>query len=251
MDKRYVAFISYRHTELDMAVAARLHQLIERYHAPDKANAQKRLGIAFRDKEELPVSGDLGGDIRNALDQSDFLIVVCTPDTPKSEWVRRDIEYFRLHHEQKNVLAVLAAGEPEEAFPYPLTHPDPDRPEWIVEPLAADVRADTRFGIMKNLQQESIRLFAAILGVPYDTLARREHKRKMRRQAIILSIALAVPVIAEIAAVAWLKCHPVPEQEPACVQVFSSDEMERKVGALTMEGQFLARRATITSAADA
>ena len=53
-----------------------------------------------------------------------------------------------------------------------------------------------------------------------------------------MAIAFAMVMIAEIAAFEWAKYHPVPEQEPepACVQVFSSDEMERKVAALTVEG---------------
>ena len=53
-----------------------------------------------------------------------------------------------------------------------------------------------------------------------------------------MAIVLAVPAIAEIAAIAWLKCHPVPQPEPdpACVQVFASEEMERKVGTLKVEG---------------
>lgn len=53
-----------------------------------------------------------------------------------------------------------------------------------------------------------------------------------------MAFMLAVPLLAEIAAFAWLKCHPVPEPEPepVCLQVFSSDEMEQKVGALTVEG---------------
>ena len=53
-----------------------------------------------------------------------------------------------------------------------------------------------------------------------------------------MALVFAVPVIAEIAAVTWLKNHPVTEQEqePACVQVFSPDEMARKVEALTGQG---------------
>ena len=53
-----------------------------------------------------------------------------------------------------------------------------------------------------------------------------------------MATAFAMVMIAEIAAIAWLKYHPVPEQEPepACVQVFTSDEMERKVESLIEKG---------------
>ena len=129
MDRSYIAFISYRHTDPDKAVAEKLHQLIERYHVPKGiGKEQKRLGIAFRDQEELPVSGDLGQDIYNALDHSEFLIVVCSPRTPESMWVTREIEYFLSHHDYRHVLTVLVEGEPDDSFPHNLTHPFPDEP---------------------------------------------------------------------------------------------------------------------------
>ena len=95
--EKYAAFISYCHRELDSAVAARLHTLLERFRIPRelaKARGSKTVGRVFRDREELPISGDLAGSIREALDAADFLIVVCTPDTPKSFWVQKEIEYF-------------------------------------------------------------------------------------------------------------------------------------------------------------
>ena len=193
MERKYIAFISYRHKPLDKAVAARLHQLIERYHVGSAVQpGRKRLGIAFRDQEELPVSGDLGQDIRTALDHSEYLVVVCTPDTPESKWVQEEIRYFRTHHDKDHVLAVLADGEPDEAFPFPLTHPDPADPALVVEPLAADIRGASTREVLKKLNTEKLRLFACFLGVPYDTLARREHKRKQKRLAAVFSLGLAI-----------------------------------------------------------
>ena len=86
MVRKYKAFISYRHRELDIAVAKKIHKSIERYTIPRylRKNGQKRLGLVFRDREELPLSSNLTDDIFSALDNSEFLIVVCTPDTPQS-----------------------------------------------------------------------------------------------------------------------------------------------------------------------
>lgn len=197
MDRKYIAFISYRHTPLDMAVAKKLHNLIEQYPVPRgvRQNGQKRLGIVFRDQEELPASSDLSQDIRKALDNSRFLIVVCTPDTPGSRWVCQEIAYFLRNHSIQNVLTVLAAGEPEQAFPDALIHM-PEGPDIrMVEPLAADVRAKTRGGVLSRLGRESRRLFAAMLGCPYDALVLREQRRRTRRfgaaACAILGVVLA------------------------------------------------------------
>ena len=61
----------------------------------------------FRDEDELPISSDLNSDIYTALDRSEFLIVVCTPETPKSMWVRREIEYFQEHHDGSHSLSQI------------------------------------------------------------------------------------------------------------------------------------------------
>ena len=78
----YDAFISYRHLQLDKAVAKRLHTLIETYHIPksvQKLSGKKKMGKVFRDEEELPLATSLSDNIRTALDASQWLIVVCTP----------------------------------------------------------------------------------------------------------------------------------------------------------------------------
>ena len=50
MEQNYVAFISYRHMELDSAVAKALHTQIEQYVIPKELRKQgKKLGRVFRD----------------------------------------------------------------------------------------------------------------------------------------------------------------------------------------------------------
>ena len=119
MDRHYKAFISYRHLPLEMDVAKKLHRRIERFVIPRalRRNGEKHPGTVFRDQDELPIASDLSANIRLALDASEFLIVICTPETRKSRWVLEEIHYFLEHHDRGHVLAVLADGEPEQAFP--------------------------------------------------------------------------------------------------------------------------------------
>lgn len=198
MERTYAAFISYRHAPLDITTAKTLHSLIEQYRVPKslRKNGQKRLGIVFRDQDELSASSDLTANICRALDHTEFLIVICTPDSKKSPWVEREINYFLQHHDRSRVLSVLAAGEPDEAFPLPLTQRrDPETEEVeVIEPLAVDIRAKDEKSSMAALRREVKRLFAAMLGCPYDALILREQKRKRRRIMGFMSAALAVAV---------------------------------------------------------
>ena len=70
MDRKYVAFISYRHAEMDSAIAKTIHTLIEQYRIPKglRKNGKSRLGLVFRDEEELHTASDLTAEIQTALE---------------------------------------------------------------------------------------------------------------------------------------------------------------------------------------
>ena len=87
---RYWAFISY--SSKDAKVAKRLHKRIETYRIPrdlvgrpgrDEAVPRKLFPV-FRDREELPLSSDLGASIEDALRASRYLIVLCSPHAARS-----------------------------------------------------------------------------------------------------------------------------------------------------------------------
>ena len=196
---RYDAFISYRHIPADMLVAERLQQLLERHRKEDGTSLR-----VFRDRSELPTSSDLGNDIHTALDQSRFLIVVCSPEYQNSQWCMSELAYFRSIHDDsnRNILAIVVEGAPQDVFPQPLlwekeqiTRPDGTQ-ELVkrqVEPLGADVRAENDRQRLKLLKVEYLRLLAPILGCGFDDLYQRDQRRKKNR---ILAAACAVAAFA-------------------------------------------------------
>ena len=65
-ERGFTAFISYRHQSPDQEVAQKLHTAIETYRIPAgirRKTGRTRMGLVFRDEEELPLSSDLGKDI--------------------------------------------------------------------------------------------------------------------------------------------------------------------------------------------
>ena len=199
MERRYIAFISYRHLPLDMATAKKLHKRIEHYLIPKdlRKEERKKPGYVFRDMDELPISSDLNANIEQALDHSEFLIVICTPETLKSKWVLGEVSYFLQHHPRERVLAVLADGTPDTSFPPQLTvkhTPEGDIPNQI-EPLAANIVADNPVKRARLFRTESLRILAALIGCPYDALYRREMRYQRRR---ILAAAAVVMTVAGI-----------------------------------------------------
>lgn len=79
---RYDAFISYSHSEPDAFVAGKLHSMLEHYKVPKKIreiSGKKKIERVFRDREELPLSANLAMGICEALENSEYLIVICSP----------------------------------------------------------------------------------------------------------------------------------------------------------------------------
>lgn len=196
---KYDAFISYRHSELDLKIAKKIHGGLEKYRIPkaiQKKIGKKRINRVFRDQEELPIGSDLTGNISAALEESEYLIVVCSPRTPESEWVVKEIETFISLHGRDNVLAALIEGEPNESFPHILLENEEGEK---VEPLAADLRGSDDKEVNQKFRTEIIRLAAAVLGCSYDDLKQRHRERVVRRTLAIVSGAAAVIAMAGVA----------------------------------------------------
>ncbi len=197
----YNAFISYKHAPVDNQVAAHIQAALEHFHIPGKIRkktGKKQIQRVFRDKDELPITSDLSDTISQALENSDYLIVICSTSTCKSEWVKREIQYFLRNHTHDQILTVLAEGEPEEVIPEELRTeerllPNSDGSASYVrvpiEPLSCDYRMPFR----KADKEELPRLAAALIGCSYDELMNRRRQYQMRRIGIL---ALILTVLA-------------------------------------------------------
>ncbi len=169
----------------------------------------RRLYPIFRDNEELPTSADLGGNINEALRQSRYLIVICSPRSAVSRWVNQEITTFKALGREQRILCLIVDGEPNasdnpdfgllECFPRAIRyHFDQNGQQTSerVEPIAADgrdgklSRADAR-----------LKLVAGLLGVGFDELKRREKRRIFWRR---MQYAAAAVVLLAALGVVWL-----------------------------------------------
>ena len=196
MEREYKAFISYRHLPLDAEIAKKMHRRIEHYIIPRtlRKDGKKRLGYVFRDQDELPTSSDLSSNIQTALDHSEYLIVICSPGTNQSVWVRNEIRYFLKHHDQNHVLAVLADGKPDVSFPPELTATLAEDGTVMdhIEPMAANLALGSRVKRDRAFGVESLRILAPLIGCSFDELYRREQRYKLQRIGIAAGAAAAV-----------------------------------------------------------
>jgi hypothetical protein len=187
LDRRYAAFISYRHVAADRVWAKWLVEALETFRTPRglvRRGFRARIGLLYRDEDENPASAELGDQIDKALRASDALIVVASRDTPASRWIDREVARFQELGRGDRILVLLTDGEPAEAYP-PSLFKDPDR-----EPIAADVRR-RRDETQRLLNRRArLRLAAALLGCGFDDLYQRDRKRRRRRWAAAIALLL-------------------------------------------------------------
>lgn len=210
VQSQYDAFISYRHSDLDSFVAENLQKELEAFSLPKnmrkklEKGAKTKISRVFRDSTELPIAANLSDPIYQALQRSDYLVVICTPRLRESIWCQKEIDNFIEMHGRERILAVLAEGEPRDSFPEQICRQEVEKqlPDGrtvtyyeAVEPLAADVRGDSRKVVKKKIKEEVIRLVSPIFGCAYDDLKQRHREQKIRRRFAI-STAISTVLLA-------------------------------------------------------
>jgi WD40 repeat protein len=194
---RYAAFLSY--ASKDAVFAKKLHAALEGYRIPaslghfNLAGHANRVYPVFRDREEL-AAGSLGGELEAALQASNALIVVCSPQAAASTWVNTEIRNFRSLGRGERILAIIVDGEPNssargrpdlECFPAALL-------EGTGEPLAADARQQG-----DGFRNAWLKIVAGLVSVNAGALQDRDRQRRRRRA--LLTAAGAVGLLAAAA----------------------------------------------------
>lgn len=184
---KYDFFISYKHGERDSKISGYLQKKLEGYKIPKeikKRCGKDKITRVFRDREELAVTVDLTQEIEEQLKNTEYLVVMCSPQSKQSVWVSREVETFLKYRGWEYVLPVLIEGEPKDSFPEVLNQR---------EMLAADVRGNTFGEIKRKCKNEILRLLAPALKCSYDELKQRNRAFVSRR---IASIALVLAIVA-------------------------------------------------------
>lgn len=143
--------------------------------------------------------------VREQLDSSRFLILLCSPDAKNSVPLNQRLAAFYSTHDRDKMIAVIVRGEPEESFPESfierkmVQHILPDkrvieRMETI-EPIAADLRADTEKRRKQLLQYETVRIVASVMSLHPDDLVQRMQTRRKKTLIRVLAMIAAVVLI--------------------------------------------------------
>lgn len=188
----YYAFISY--TEKDEKWAEWLQWELEHYKIPTKVRSEnielpERVKPVFWYKNDL-AGAHLSGAIKKELEQSKYMIVVCSPASANKDWVNDEVRYFKenLKRGDKIIPFVVdgevKAGNPEhECLPTPIRYlPREDELRCI------DVR---EYGKNKAL----VNIVSTLFNIRFDVLWDRFKREQRKRFAIYGAIAIIFAII--------------------------------------------------------
>ncbi len=181
--RRYRAFFSYNHA--DKEIGQRLFNKVDGYRPPKALRGRQtpygpvpdKLYPCFRDRDEEATASHIKSEIARILEASDHLVVLCSPNSARSEWVAWEIETFQKLGRGDRIHTVVVEGNPEHVFPKALQSPDGD------VPLAADLRQEG-----DGWTDGTLKLIAGLLGVGFGDLKDREAVRMRTGRRIAAGI---------------------------------------------------------------
>lgn len=204
-DNKYFAFISYDRRDEDWAKW--LAHEIEHYHLPtkfnDRSDLPQELRPVFRDVDELS-AGNLPDQIKEALNMSINLIVVCSPRSAQSEWVNLEIEEFKRNNGVQYIFPFIVEGiarsknKKTECFPPALLSipDDEERCGANVNEHSSNKerlrfchdcplpKENKRQGDISEKGRDAavVKIIAGMLGLKFDVLWERREKEKAEEE---------------------------------------------------------------------
>jgi WD40 repeat protein len=195
----------------------------------------RRLGHFFRDDEDMAAAADIAVIVKEAIEASESLIVVCSPRSARSRWVNAEIQHFRKTGRGQNVFAIVVEGEPNssdpnaECFPPALrSFSQTDAVDGLpIEPLALDVHKEGKSRICA-------RLAAGLLQINFDDLWQRDRRRAVRQQQFWTG---AATILAGIFAVLASLAVVFGVEAQANARIASVNELRAKKGEAEAENK--------------
>ena len=182
---KYYAFISY--SSKDTEWGKKIQRKLENYRLPAticNEHGWKRTPIKpvfFAPTDIQP--GGLTAELQERLKSSRNLIVICSPNSAKSDWVGREIEYFNQLGRTEHIHYFIVEGTPHsndsetECFNPVITK------LGLPEILGANIHEKNYRWPWLNKERAYVQLISKLLGVEFDTIWQR-HKRLVIQKVI-------------------------------------------------------------------
>ena len=205
---KYFAFISYNSKDTEWG--KRVQKKLEHYRMPATLCSEhgwERTPIKpifFAPTDIQP--GGLTEELQERLKASRNLIVICSPNSAKSEWVGKEIEYFHQLGRTKQIHFFIVDGVPHSGNPETECFNPIVDTLGLPEILGANIHEKIYRWPWMNKERAYVQLISKLLGVEFDAIWQR-HKRLLIQKMTAWTIGM-MAVVAALVGV-WLTNQPV------------------------------------------
>lgn len=212
---KYFAFISYN--SKDTVWGKKVQQKLEHYRMPATMCSEHGWSrtpikpVFFAPTDILP--GGLSEELKERLRASRNLIVICSPNSAKSEWVGKEITFFHSLGRTKHIHFFIVEGEPHSGNEDTECFNPVVKKLGLSEILGANIHEQTQTYPFTNIpcpwlnkQRAYVQLVSKLLGVEFDAVWQR-HKRLLIQKIIAWAVGFFIVVTTMIGV--WIYSQPV------------------------------------------
>lgn len=205
---KYFAFISYNSKDAEWG--KKVQKKLEHYRMPATLCSQhgwerKPISPIFFAPTDIQPGG-LTEELQDRLRASRNLIVICSPNSAKSEWVGREIEFFHQLGRTKQIHFFIVEGTPHSGNPETECFNPIVNTLGMPEILGANIHEKIYRWPWMNKERAYVQLISKLLGVEFDAIWQR-HKRLLIQKIITWAI-VSIAVVASLIGV-WITNQPV------------------------------------------
>lgn len=208
VDNKYFAFISYN--SKDVQWGKRLQRKLEHYRMPATLCSEKGWErtpirpVFFAPTDIQP--GGLTKEIQDRLRASRHLIVICSPNSAKSEWVGKEIAYFHELGRTSDIHFFIVDGTPHSDDPESECFNPIVKELGLPEILGANINENVFRWRWLNKERAYVQLVSKLLSVEFDSIWKR-HRRLLIQKITASVLAFLLTILAGVGV--WAFSRPV------------------------------------------